>query len=181
MKFLELPASQFIIFQLQWWSSILFVRSGYPSVGASIAFSLCFIEYLLLKFSLNRIKILVACIILGIWMDSLLSYFGIFIYKYYVVGIDWFIPVWAIAIWFSFSTWISLSPYLRNYKGLVTLATIFFAPLSYFAGNNFSVVKLKYQTLSLFLIGLSWVLFMNIILRWPRVNEDTVLDSKKSY
>lgn len=172
MSFLALPVSQFILFQMQWWSALLLAKSGYPNTGALIAISLCLLEYVLLKFSKHRLKLVFFCLILGILMDSVLSYHEIFIYKYYIPGIDWLIPLWGIAIWVSFSTWFSLSLYLRNYKLLVSIATIIFAPLSYLVGNHFSVVELKYQEFSLFIIGVTWLIFMNLILRWPKVSNE---------
>jgi hypothetical protein len=107
----------------------------------------------------------------GILMDSILSYFQVMTYKNYVNGTSWLIPVWGLALWLSFATWLQIATYLKNYRLWLSFATLIIAPASYFAGAKLSVMELYYGQFSLLIVGLCWVMYMNLVIYTQRIQN----------
>jgi hypothetical protein len=151
-------------------------------MGASIAILICIVEYWQLKFCVSGLKIILFYTCLGILMDSILSNFQVITYKNYITGIDWLIPIWGIALWLSFATWLQIAYYIKNYRLWISLSTLFIAPASYLAGVKLSVMELNYGYLSLLAIGTCWVLYINLVIyiqsiqnvNKPNVNKPNV-------
>lgn len=173
MHIFKRPIVQFVLFQIQWWACILFAHYDHPNIGAVIAITICLVEYWQLKFRMNELKMILLYAYLGIFMDSILSYFQVMVYKYYTPGVNWVIPLWGLALWLSFATWLQIAFYLKNYQVWLSLATLFIAPASYFAGVRLSVMALEFDHVSLLLIGLCWVIYMNLVIYLQRFQNVT--------
>jgi hypothetical protein len=153
----------FILFQTQWWACILFARYHYPEVGAIIAVLIGILTSWQLKFGTGELKRVSLYAFLGILMDCILSYFKVITYKDSISGVNWLIPTWGLALWLSFAIWLQMATYLQKYKLMFSVLTLFAAPLSYFAGVQLSVMTLGDGYLSLLVIGLCWLIYINLV------------------
>ncbi len=122
------------------------------------------IRIFLLQLTRQQLKIILTTLGLGILSDSVLSYYHIIGFKYDVEGVHGFIPVWMIALWLAFALWMGIATYLKKHRVLVSIATVIFAPSSYLLGEKLGIVYLEKNTISLWFIGVYWLLLMNAVL-----------------
>lgn len=112
------------------------------------------ITFLVAHFYWNRNRVLREFIIIfsvayiGIVVDSILQFTGVFIFPE-----SNHLPLWLMALWVCFATTItqslSLLSYSKLYQGLVGF---FLAPLSYLAGQQLNVVEFGMTTIETYLL-----------------------------
>jgi hypothetical protein len=108
----------------------------------------------------SELLLIVSITIIGVFIDSLLQYFTVFIFTN-----SSHIPFWLVVLWACFGTTICHSlRFLAGSKILQLLVGAIFAPLSYIAGYQFQVVDFGQSLITTYLLlsviwGVLFVLF----------------------
>lgn len=105
----------------------------------------------------DEAKVILAVAVIGCTVDSLLTYFNVFIFPHALI------PLWLVALWLCFAATIrhslsflaSVSWYWQAMVGAC------FAPLSYFAGERLGAVAFSLPYITTFvLLSAIWALLM---------------------
>lgn len=136
-------------FNLTWYGLITFGNSFIPVALVVIALHVCF-----LKAHNKEYLVIVLVTLLGVFIDALLTFFGVFIFT----TSSSIIPLWLIILWAAFACTInhSLKP-LQHSIVQQTLVGFIFPALSYLAGNALGAVEFGYSYwFTYFLLGAIW-------------------------
>lgn len=101
----------------------------------------------------HEFAFIVVCGLIGISIDTTLSFIGVFIF-----ADSLFIPLWLITLWLLFAATINHSlAFLSQHYAWQYLLGAIFGPLSYIAGANLGAVNLGYTIeKTFFILGLLW-------------------------
>ena len=120
-----------VSFNLAWFGLVYWGNNFIP-----FAFLLLITHVFFIAQSSRELQLILAITFIGIFVDSLLVHFNVFIF---VNGGH--IPFWLMMLWACFATTISHSlRFLSGSKLLQLLVGAVFAPLSYIAGYKFQAV-----------------------------------------
>lgn len=106
----------------------------------------------------NELLLVLTITMLGVFVDSLLQYFNVFVFEN-----SFHIPLWLITLWGCFAATISHSlNFLSRYKILQLLVGALLAPLSYIAGYKLDAVEFTLPIISTYaILSIIWgVLFI---------------------
>ena len=117
-------------------------------------------------------RILLLCsisLLLGLFFDSLLIGFNIYVPK------RWLIPsplttIWLLALWVNFSITIDTSlKWFQNHLGYAAIAGTIFGPTAYLAGQRLEALTItKSNSVAIIVLAITWALAMvalNVIAR----------------
>lgn len=149
-----------VLFQLCWFSAIL------------IEWYIALIPLVIMivhAISLNdktrlSIGLLILLSVIGILMDSILNYLGIYDFSGTTAVLPYLnIPLWLAVLWLNFCFTLSISlEWLLRKPVIFTLACMVMGPVSYLAGRRFEV--LSFSDSNLWILSLEWLLFALIAL-----------------
>lgn len=118
-------------------------------------------------------KLIASVAIVGIFVDSILQYTGVFIFTE-----DRYLPFWLITLWLCFGTTLCHSlKLLSNSIILQYLVGFFIAPLSYLAGQQLNAVSFGMTFLQTYLLlSIVWGFLMVIFFRFKHLLIKTEAD-----
>ncbi|WP_218418794.1 DUF2878 domain-containing protein [Alteromonas lipotrueae] len=147
----------FLWFQTIWWLVVLYQSTFLVLV---LGLLIAWLVYSPLRKSDG--KIMIAVLLLGTVVDSLLMLTGVFSFErgaWFSGGAShWIVPIWLVCLWAALGGSIqhSLSVF-ANKPWLAMIGGAVFAPLSYFGGKKFGAVNFGYSPLiTLFILTLVW-------------------------
>jgi hypothetical protein len=116
----------------------------------------------------KELKIIVACTLVGVIVDSLLTFFHVFEFGKH--GFFLPIPIWLVAIWIAFSGTLAHSlEYLIKKPYLMTFLAALCAPISYLAAARFEVVHFPLgNTYTYFIVSAAWIITIPILVHIKR-------------
>ena len=146
------------------WFGLVYMGNGF--IPFALLF-LCFHLMLEVKNTREILYILIICAI-GILIDSVLQFLGIFSFQELT-----HLPFWLIVLWGCFATtlchslkFIGLSPWFQ-------IAAGFIAPLSYLAGYKFSVVQFSHSLMFTYaVLAVLWTLLFILFFKLKSVLVD---------
>ena len=145
----------FLWFQTIWWLVVL-----YQSTFLVISLLIAWLVYSPLRKSDS--KIMIAVLLLGTVVDSLLMLLGVFGFErgaWLNGGASyWVVPIWLVCLWAALGGSIqhSLSAF-SDKPWLAMFGGAFFAPLSYLGGQKFGAVTFGYSTfITVSILALVW-------------------------
>jgi len=156
--------TNFILFQLAWFVTILSAAKGMPYIGVVFTMIWMFLHLSLMDEMRNaELKSLLFAAFMGYLLDSLLVVNGSIGFPEHTLlaGPS---PLWMVCLWINLAATINLS--LSWLKGRYVLAGAMAAvagPLAYVAGEKFSAITLFGNT-SLLVISIMWCLAMPILI-----------------
>lgn len=119
-------------FNLAWFGLIFFGNTFIPIALLMIVLHLSTFSNIN-----NEVRLVLLVSVVGVSVDSLLHFFGFFIFPDSV-----FMPFWLIILWGCFACTICHSlTFLSSSKALQVITGAIFAPLSYIAGQKLEVVN----------------------------------------
>lgn len=143
-------------FNLAWFGLVY-----WGNVFVPVAVIMLVIHLFLLSNNKNEARLVLLITIIGVTVDSVLSFSHFFIF----LDSGFITPLWLIVLWACFASTISHSlAFLSHSKILQVLVGFLIAPLSYIAGEKFNAVQFSYPLLeTYFMLGFIWsVLFICI-------------------
>lgn len=149
-----------ILFQLCWFSAILI-----EWYIALIPLIVMIVHIISLRHNTRlSIKPLILLSMMGIVMDSILKYVGVYDFSDTTALLPFLdLPLWLAVLWFNFCFTLSISLEWLLRKPLVfTLACMLMGPVSYLAGRRFEVVA--FSDSNLWILSLEWLIFALISL-----------------
>lgn len=155
-------------FNLSWFGLILIGNKFIPLAVIFLA-----IHLYLVKHKTCEIKLILTVTTIGIAVDSLLYYFGVYRFN------DPALPIWLLVLWACFAATISTSLGFLSSSVLLQLLAGVLAPLSYLAAVKFSVISLNYPLLVYFcILACLWsplmVVFFNLKKSFYAMENSTV-------
>lgn len=155
--------SNFILFQIGWFSVVLSAASGQAYIGSLIIAAIIVFHLFTTKHRSNEIILIVLTLIVGLIWDSLMSMSGLFIYESGIL-LAQIAPYWILAMWALFATTINYS--MSWIKGRIRIAMIagaVFGPLSYYAGYKLGAVDIPDLTRAMFAQSLGWAVILPVL------------------
>lgn len=146
-----------LLFNLSWLGLIFFGNVFIPLVLLWL--------YLHLRQAQHKsgeLKLIVIVAFIGIVVDSLLSFYKVFLFS----DPHFIIPLWLVCLWLAFAATLkhSLSPINRIPLAKQCIA-ILGAPMSYFAGEKAGVVSFGYSDITTFLtLSVIWLVLFNLFM-----------------
>ena len=152
-------------FQLAWWLSVLYGNQALPFVAVFIA-----VHLLLHSTPKVELFVLVSCTLLGMVVDTWLTYSGVFVFAQ---GHAW-PPLWLALLWLSFSA--TLRQGLHWFRGrylLSALAGSLAGTGSYLAAERLGAVSFGIaETEVALLLALIWMLLFPALMKLSSALED---------
>ncbi|WP_170235789.1 DUF2878 domain-containing protein [Colwellia demingiae] len=167
--FINLIGFNLVGFNLAWFGLVYWGNNFIPLSLLLLISHLFFIAK-----SQNELPLILLITFIGIFVDSLLVHFNIFIFAN-----GGHIPFWLMMLWACFAATICHSlRFLTGSKALQLLVGAIFAPLSYIAGYKFQAVDFGQSMLSTYLIlsviwAVLFVLFFYL--------KDKIVNAEVSY
>ena len=120
---------------------------------------LCLHFYFVSKTRKNEFYLICAVTLIGIYVDSMLQFLGVFVF-----ADGQMMPLWLITLWFCFASTICHSlKFLQKSKLFQVLVGALLAPISYIAGNEMNAVSFGLTVTNTFVIlSILWSLLMVI-------------------
>jgi hypothetical protein len=140
-------------FNLSWFGLVYWGDAFIP-----ISVSLLLIHLYFYGQKNHELLLVLLITLIGVFVDSLLQYFNIFVFEH-----STHIPLWLIALWACFAATLCHSlDFLSRHKVLQLLVGGFLAPLSYVAGYKLNAVDFTLPLTTTYLIlSLIWsILFI---------------------
>lgn len=138
----------FIGFNISWFGLVLLGNSFIP-------FSLLWIgiHLFLCKQSLAEFKLIISVVVIGTLVDSVLSFYDVFLFNEQLI-----IPLWLITLWAVFAATIAHSLNFLSYsKTLQFTIGYIFPPLSYIGGSSLLAVEFGHTVLvTYFILASIW-------------------------
>ena len=156
----------FTLFQSIWFAAIL----GQESLEWLVALLLA-AHFLLCADLKDELKVVLACAVIGIIADTMLTLAGVFIFDPKPSTLP--VPFWLIGIWLGFAgTFRHSMSYLLARPMVAVAASAVAAPLSYLAGMKLGAVSFGLDITSTALVlGLLWVCMMAVFIRIDRAHQ----------
>ena len=148
--------TNFVIFQIGWFSCVLGGAHNWPWLGTLVAALLIVIHLWRVPSPTPELKLLLIAGMLGIIFDSLLVTFNLLQFPSGTL-VEGMAPHWIIAMWMMFATTLNVT--FRWLKGQFILAALLGAiagPLAYYGGAKLGGVMFNQFTLSLIVLALIW-------------------------
>lgn len=152
---------EFFLFNSAWFL-LVFIHSGKIWLAGLAIFILqIVIKHLVKQMSMTTFVKIIHVASIGIIVDSLLTYFGVFLFPS-----PYHAPLWLMMLWLNFAFALNFSmAWLGGYRVLGTLATAGFAVVSYFSGYKLGAVDFGHSlTFSLALIFVIWLVMTPILI-----------------
>lgn len=156
--------TNFILFQLAWFITIISAAKGMPYIG--VAFTMI---WMLLHLSImeelrnTEIKLFLFAAILGYLLDSILVVTGFIAFPEHtlLVGPS---PLWMVCLWINLAATINLSlSWLKRRYLLAGAMSAIAGPLAYVAGEKLGAITLLGNT-SIFVVSIMWCVAMPILI-----------------
>ncbi|WP_353352335.1 DUF2878 domain-containing protein [Oceaniserpentilla sp. 4NH20-0058] len=128
-----------VFFQLTWFSFVLNIYEGYLAL---VSLFFMFVYSVLVEGYQKQHIIMSFCVVvLGLTVDTLLTFFGVF---YFSGNTYFFIPFWLVGIWGAFSLTLNSSlKWLLEKPMLFMVSLTLFGPMSYYFGSKLSNLALS--------------------------------------
>lgn len=154
-----------VLFQAVWFAAVLGAARGMPWLGPLVLLPVLSIHLLLCTDRRGETKLLLFAGIAGFLFDTLLTLFGIFIPRPWLLSAP-FSPPWMIGLWLNFAATLNYS--LGWLRGRLLLAAVFGAvggPLAYYGGAQLGATLTLPTPISLGVLAIGWGL-MTPLLVW---------------
>jgi hypothetical protein len=149
--------SNFLLFQLGWFASVLGGAYDQAVLGSVIALIVIAYHIYRAPEAMKELQLLAAALIMGFIFESILTYQGLARYSH-GQPFEAIAPLWMIIMWPLFATTLNVS--LRWLKNLAPLLNAcigaLLAPLAYYAGNRLGAVTYDNFTISMSVIAIVW-------------------------
>lgn len=148
--------------KLGWWACVLGTIYGFWWIGP-IVVGIHLAAHLALTADLRRETVfLVYAAVLGLILDSTLSWFSILSYRE-PLGVAWLSPIWMVVLWPNFASGFTRS--LAFLKGRLGVAALFGAiggPLAYWGGAKLGAITFA-DSMGLLWVSLVWAVAMPLL------------------
>lgn len=152
--------SNFVLFQLGWFSSVLGGANALPWLGPVVVLGVVAVHLGLAKRPSNELALILGCASLGAVFDSLLVAFGWVSYSSGVFAPS-MAPYWIIAMWMSFATTLNVSlRWLRDMPLVAAVLGLVAGPVTYLGGAKFGGLEFVDQTAALTTLGAGWAVML---------------------
>ena len=159
-------------YQVAWFACVLGAANDMPWLGTMVCLAIVAV-HLLSEQSLAAIKLVLACAILGLALDSVLAASGVarFASGTFTQGLA---PHWMVALWMAFATTLNVSlQWLMRRPSWAMAVGLVGGPLAYLAGARLGAMQIEPLLLGLAAIGALWALAMWVLAllatRWSPV------------
>lgn len=165
----------FIIFQILWFVLIL-GKNDYFFIGLI----LLGLHFYLVKAPLKDVKLVIAVTLLGTFVDSALTFLGVFIFDEQTKIL--LVPLWLVIVWAGFAITLNHSlSYFKQRYWLCAVAGAVGGPASYLAGQRLGAVILGPSTLeSVLVLSGTWGLLFPLAV-WLSSKFQAESSVKKSF
>ncbi|MCO7226919.1 DUF2878 domain-containing protein [Pleionea sp. CnH1-48] len=144
--------SNFTAFQLGWLACAFWHDTRSVVVTAMLLMWLYHSE----PWSKVRIFITIQCAVIGIFVDSILSYLGVLSFS----PVFFLLPFWLVLLWFLFSSTLTISlDWLMRRPVYAFIAGSVFGPAAYWAGAQFEALQVAGE-LGYPILSIVWALLM---------------------
>ncbi|QTH62866.1 DUF2878 domain-containing protein [Psychrosphaera ytuae] len=130
----------FVFFQLIWFGSILIGNAFIP-----LAALIFFLHFRFTSETQHDKKIMAIAALIGVVVDSLLMFFGVFEFQHGLL-VHWLIPPWLVVLWMAFAMTLNHSlAYFQKQPLLAFIGGAVSGPLSYLAGVKLGAIQIGYS------------------------------------
>ena len=160
-----LLATNFAIFQIGWFSSVIGGAQQMPWLGPLVAAVAVLVHLRFARKPFEEVLLIASCALIGASFDSVLVAAGWVTYKSGQFS-AYLAPYWIVTMWVLFATTLNVSMrWLRNRVWLAAFFGLLGGPLTYLAGEKLGGIILVDQFAALAALGVGWALMMPLLLR----------------
>jgi len=168
---MPLVITNFILFQLGWFSCVLGAANDLPWLGPIVVLLIVIIHLALASILLEEVQLIfITLLIGGIW-DSIMVLAGLMIFPSGMFA-SFLAPYWILALWILFATTLNVSfRWMKNRYLLAACLGGLAGPLAYFAGFKLDAVSMNEPLVSSLIIGVGWFFIMPLLM-WVSMRFD---------
>lgn len=167
--------ANFILFQVGWFSCVLFGATSLHLAGTLAAGVIVLIHLRLAANPVPELILVLYAISIGLLWDSALVSLGVLQYQHGMIS-AFMAPHWIIAMWALFATTINISlSWMKANWLLAVLMGAIGGPLSYYAGYKLGAVQIPDMTLGMIALAIGWAIFMPVLV-WLARRYDGVTE-----
>lgn len=158
----------FVAFQLVWFVVILTAAKGIMVYGLMATLLFAVVQVLVSRFRLSDLKLLGLGLVAGMMLDTIWFNLG---WIDYASPAGWTLaPVWIGCLWMNFMLTLNHSmSWLHSRLKMVSIMTMFAAPLSYLAGSKLGAVTIVEPALAIPALSLSWAMLVPMLMCLARL------------
>ena len=163
----------FAAFQIGWFACVLGAANGLPWLGPVVVAAVVALHLALVRRPLPELYLLLAAMLIGLVLDSLLLATGWLRYSagLWLPGLA---PYWIVSMWALFATTLNVSMgWMRGRPVLTVLMGAVGGPLSYLAGEKLGAIELTQPIAALAALSLAWAMAMPLLM-WLAARFDGV-------
>ncbi len=160
--------TNFILFQIGWFASVLGGANGLPWLGPIAVLAIVAVHLWLAERATGELTLIAGCAALGAVFDSALVANGWVGYASGMIA-DSFAPYWIVAMWMSFATTLNVSlRWLREMPLLAAGLGLVAGPLTYLGGAGLGGIEFIDQTAAMMALGIGWAVMLPALLLLAR-------------
>ena len=159
-----LMLTNFIAFQIGWFSSVIGAAQQMPWLGPVVLIGVLALHLRRARRPDLEVGLVLACGIIGVWFDSLLVAAGLVAYPS-GQPVGFMAPYWIVTMWMLFATTLNVS--MGWLKGRLVLAAGLGAvagPLSYLAGQKLGGMQFLEPTTATIALAIGWGTVMPVLM-----------------
>lgn len=121
-------------FGIGWFACVVGAANGTPSYGIAVAAMLLALNILVAEDPVHEARVIAAVGAIGFVLDTVLAFFGVFVFDPRTSNPSWLCPLWLVALWMMFGSTLTASlAWLATRRAVAAIIGAIAGPLSYFA------------------------------------------------
>ena len=162
------------LFKAGWLAAVFSAAASLPLAGTVVIAVAALVHLWRAEQPEDELRLLALAAGIGFVWESLLVSGGLVQYSTAAI-LPGIAPYWIVAMWVLFATTLNIGMrWLRKSTTVAVIAGAAGGPLSFLAGEKAGAVSFPNPTVSLFVIGLGWAVFLPMLVRFAARGEARV-------